>query len=40
MAEIKSSESDYDSKPNAIAEYNGKRIIDADPTAIVSTAEI
>ena len=42
MAEIKSSESDpnSDSEPNAIAAYNGRHIIDADPIAIVSNTPI
>ena len=42
MAEIKYSESDPDSnsKPNAIATYNGRQIIDADPIATVATAQI
>ena len=37
-----SSESDPDSnsEPNVIATYNGRQIIDADPTATVSTAQI
>ena len=42
MVEIKSSESDLDSdsEPNAIAAYNGRQIIDADPTATVATTQI
>ena len=42
MAEIKSSESnpDSDSEPNAIAAHNGRQIIDADPTAAVTTTQI
>ena len=42
MAEIKSSESDpdSDSEPNSTAAYNGRQIIDADPTVTVATAQI
>ena len=42
MAEIKSSESDpdSDSEPNATAAYNGRQIIDADPTATVAITQI
>ena len=42
MAEIKSSESDpnSDSEPNATNAHNGRHIIDADPTAIIATAQI
>ena len=42
MAEFKSSESDLDSdsEPNATAAYNGRQIIDADPTATVATTQI
>ena len=42
MAEIKSSESDPDpnSEPNSTAAYNGRQIIDIDPTATVATAQI
>ena len=42
MVEIKSSESDpdSDSEPNATATYNGRQIIDADPTATVATTQI
>ena len=42
MVEIKSLESDpnSNSKPNAIAAYNGMQIIDADPTTTVATAQI
>ena len=42
MAEIKSSESDPDpdSEPNATAAHNGRKIIDADPTATIATAQI
>ena len=42
MTEIKSLESDpdSDSEPNATAAYNGREIIDADPTATVATTQI
>ena len=42
MAKIKSSESypDSDFEPNATATYNGRQIIDADPTTTISTAQI
>ena len=42
MAEIKYSESnpDSDSEPNSIAAYNGRQIIDADPTTTIATAQI
>ena len=42
VVKIKSSESniDFDSEPNATATYNGRQIIDADPTATVSTTQI
>ena len=42
MAEIKYSESDpdSDSEPNATAAYNGKEIINVDPTATIATAQI
>ena len=42
VAEIKSSKSDPDSdfQPNAIAAYNGRHIIDEDPTSTVATAHI
>ena len=42
MVEIKSSESDpdSDSEPNATAAYNGRHIIDADPTATVVITQI
>ena len=39
VAEIKSSESDpdSDSEPNATTKYNGRKIINADPTTTIST---
>ena len=42
VAEIKSSKSDpdSDSEPNATTAYNGRQIINADPTATVATAQI
>ena len=42
VAEIKSLESDpdSDSEPNAIAAYNGRKIIDADPTTTIATTQI
>ena len=42
LAEIKYSKSDpdSDSKPNATTAYNGRQIIDADPTATVATIKI
>ena len=42
MAEIESSKSDPDSdyEPNATTAENGKQIIDADSTSIVSSAQI
>ena len=42
MAKIKSSESDLDSdyEPNATTAYNGRQIIDVDPTSTVATTQI
>ena len=42
MAQIKSSGSylGSDSEPNSTAAYNGRQIIDVDPTTIVATAQI
>ena len=42
MVEIKYSESDLDSdsNPNATTAYNGRQIIDANPTATLATAQI
>ena len=42
VAEIKSLDShpNSDSKPNATAAYNGRQIIDVDPTSTVATAQI
>ena len=42
MAKIKSLESDpdSDSKPNATTAYNGRQIIDVDPTTTIAIAHI
>ena len=42
VAEIKSSESDPDSdfEPNATTAYNGREIIDVDPTSTIATTQI
>ena len=42
MTEIKSSESDpdFDSEPNATVAYNGREIIDVNPTTTLAIAQI